>query len=361
MRRRSQGLEHPLPNLDAHLHKLIHTDIGVGNFPNIATPVQTPQRNLLGAAPSILESIGTGTNNIMGPTPPDDMAAMLPAGGLIAPTLTDGSAAPRPAGGRPAPNINAVVPVDTAVTFPAGGIDMPDDALTDDNPYFEIGTPARPAGSGGTACPTALEMFAMAIEQLPDLEEPVDSFLWREAFMRQACLADKALADFHCELDGRFDTVEALRVSCADLKDLCLDLHATETATCATATATTSDLASLIMLMGCTHERVSTLKAASAKNTADVAATMAALAGNKAAHNRTAEAVAGISATVTGTVDDLVGHHIGALKSDVSSLGQDVHALRTLLATVHEKPPPPAAPPDGAPARQPMVPPLPIR
>jgi hypothetical protein len=75
---------------------------------------------------------------------------------------------------------------------------MPDDALTDDNPYFEIGTPARPTGSGGTACPTALEMFAMAIEQLPDLEEPVDSFLWREAFMRQACLADKALADFHC-------------------------------------------------------------------------------------------------------------------------------------------------------------------
>ena len=89
MRCRSQGLEHPLPNLDAHLHALIHTNIGVGNFPNVATPVQTPQRILLGAAPSISESIGPGTNTIMGPTPPDYMAAMLPAGGLIAPTLTN--------------------------------------------------------------------------------------------------------------------------------------------------------------------------------------------------------------------------------------------------------------------------------
>ena len=121
--------------------------------------------------------------------------------------------------------------------------------------------------------------------------------------MQQARLANKALADFHRKLDGRFDTVAALRVSCADIKDLCLDLHATATATCAAATATTSYLASLIVLMGPTHERVSTLETASAKNTADVAATMAALAGNAAAHNRTAEAVAGISATVIGTVD----------------------------------------------------------
>ena len=59
--------------------------------------------------------------------------------------------------------------------------------------------------------------------------------------------------------------------------------------------ATTSDLASLIVLMGRTHERVSTLEAASAKNTADVVATMAALAGNAAAHNRTTEAVLGLA------------------------------------------------------------------
>ena len=74
--------------------------------------------------------------------------------------------------------------------------------------------------------------------------------------MRQARLADKALEDFHCELNGRFDMVAALHVSYADLKDSCLDLRATATATCATATATTSDLASLIVLMGRTHERV---------------------------------------------------------------------------------------------------------
>ena len=183
----------------------------------------------------------------MGPSPHDDMAAMLPAGGLIAPTLTNSLAAPRPTGGRPAPDINAVAPVDTAATLPAGdinavvpvdtavtlpaggrrpapninavvpvdtaatllagGIDTPDDALRGDNPYFKFGTPARPTGSGGTACLTALETFAMSIEQLPNLEEPVDSFLWRETFMQQARLADKALADFHRELDGRFDTV----------------------------------------------------------------------------------------------------------------------------------------------------------
>ncbi len=168
--------------------------------------------------------------------------------------------------------------------------------------------------------------------------------------MRQACLADKALADFHRKLDDHFVTVETLRVSCADLKDSCLDLRATATAMCANVSATTSDLASLIVLMGRMHERVSTLEAASAKNTTDVASAMSALAGNAAGHNRTAAAVAGISATVTGTVDDLVGRHIGALKSDVSSLGQDVHALCTLLASMHGKPPPPAAPPDGAPA-----------
>ena len=68
--------------------------------------------------------------------------------------------------------------------------------------------------------------------------------------MQQARLADKALVDFHCKLDGRFNTVAALRVSCTDLKDSCLDLRATAMATCATATATTSDLALLMVLMG---------------------------------------------------------------------------------------------------------------
>ena len=57
-------------------------------------------------------------------------------------------------------------------------------------------------------------------------------------------------------------------------------------------------------------------------------------------HATTAAAVAEISTTVTDAVDNLVGRHIGSLKSDVSSLGQDVLALRTLLATMHGKPPP---------------------
>ena len=48
-------------------------------------------------------------------------------------------------------------------------------------------------------------------------------------------------------------------------------------------------------------------------------------------------------------MDDFVGCHIGSLKSDVSSLGQDVLALRTLLATMHGKPPP-TPPPTTTPA-----------
>ena len=151
MRRRSQGLGHPLPNLYTHLHRHVHTDLGDGNF------------ILLGAAPSLLDS-----SNMT----PDATAAMLPTGGHIAPALTDGSVATRPAGGRPAPDVD-VEPVDASATFPAGGIDAPynfeltddneepvdaaaklpagginapdDDELSDHNLYFEFGTPARPA------------------------------------------------------------------------------------------------------------------------------------------------------------------------------------------------------------------------
>jgi hypothetical protein len=96
----------------------------------------------------------------------------------------------------------------------------------------------------------------------------------------------------------------------------------------------------LVALIGNTHEMVLTLEAATAKNKADVATTMNALAATTAAHATTAAAVAEISTVVTDAVDDRIGHHIGSLKSDVSSLGQDVLALRTLLATMHGKPPP---------------------
>ena len=254
-----------------------------------------------GGRPALALTDGSAATSPAGgrPAPEDDdveTAVMLPAGGCPTPTLTDGSAATSPAGGCLAPKD---VAVETATAC---------DDLTADNPYFNFDMSAplndtRPTTCGDRARPTALEIFVMAVGELPDLAEPVDSFLWRETFMRQACLADSALADFHRELDGRFETADALRISCAALKVSCLDLHAT-------ATTTSFDLASLIVLMGRTHKRVSTLEAASAKNTADVAAT-----------------------------NDLVGRHIGALQSDVSVLGQDVHALCTLLATMHGNPP----------------------
>ena len=63
-----------------------------------------------------------------------------------------------------------------------------------------------------------------------------------------------------------------------------------------------------------------------------------------------------IGTTVNDAVDDLVGCHIGSLKSDVSSLGQDVLALRTLLATMHGKPLP-TPPSNATPAADGTVPP----
>lgn len=310
MRRRSQGIAPPPTLLEAHLHRLQDDR----NFPNVATPVLAVRRILQH------NPIGTASDNRFlaladdeskedtddTTIPPQANAAMLPAGGHTAPTLADGSAATRPAGGRP-------VPVDVAVTTAVAETTAAAfDELGEDNPYFNFGMPAPLNETRPPASPTALGTFAMAVGELPDLAEPVDSFLWRETFMRQARLADIALAEFRRELDGRFDSADAIRVSCAALKDSCMELRDT-------ATKTTSDLASLIALMGRTHERVSTLEAASAKNTADVAAT-----------------------------NELVGRHIGALKSDVSVLGQDVHALRTLLATMHGKPPPPDTPPPTA-------------
>ena len=153
--------------------------------------------------------------------------------------------------------------------------------------------------------------------------------------MQHARRADAALADFHHELDDRVRPVDTLHELCADLKDSCANVHTM-------VTATSSTLALLVVLMGNTHERVSTLEAATAKNEADVATTMHALAATTAAHASTAAAVAEIGSVGTDAVDDRVGHHIGSLKSDVSSLGQDVLALRTLLATMHGTPTPAA-------------------
>ena len=151
--------------------------------------------------------------------------------------------------------------------------------------------------------------------------------------MQHARRADAALADFHHELDDRVRPVDTLHELCADLKDSCANVHTM-------VTATSSTLALLVAIMGNTHERVLTLEAATAKNEADVATTMHALAATTAAHASTTTAVAEIGSVVTDAMDNHVGRHIGSLKSNVSSLGQDVLALHTLLATMHGKPMP---------------------
>ncbi len=234
------------------------------------------------------------------------------------------------------------------------------------------------------ARPTVMETFPAAVDELPDLEDPVDSYVWCETFIKHARRADTALADFNSELDTRFGPADALRVSCAALKDSCTEL-------CATVTDNSSALASLIALMGQMHAKVSTLEAATAKNAADVATTTAALAATVAAQATTAAAVTEFSTTVNDAVVDHVGRHFGPLRSDVSSLGQEVVSLgpridalvehvttndgvlgeldkhvteaeslgprlteldvrvTTLLANMHGDPPPPAAPLPGAP------------
>ena len=342
MRRRSQGL-------DAHFRKHIH--LGPGNFPTVATP----RRSLHGAATySPDESIGTGpalaptedmasTHSHGGCTPPEATAATSPAGRrhsaddddvLDNDTGRTGTANPRPAGGRPVPDNDA----GTQLDFGFGVAPLADRANRRlaaalcqrlDVKFGVTPLAVTPlAGIPRPAPPTVMGPFVAAIADLPDLEQPVDTYIWQETFIQHACRADAALADFHCKLEDRVRPIDTLRESCADLKDSCANLHTT-------VTATSSTLASLVALMGNTHERVSTLEAATAKNEADVAAATA-------AHASTAVAVAEIGSVVTEAVDDRVGRHIGSLKSDVSSLGQDVLALRTLLATMHGTPTPTA-------------------
>jgi hypothetical protein len=125
---------------------------------------------------------------------------------------------------------------------------------------FDISPVTPIANRTPAACPTVMETFATAIEGLPDLEEPVHSYIWREAFMKHARRADEALAEFHRELGVCVCPVDTLRDSCTNLKELCTNLHTA-------ATATSSTLASLVVLMGIMH------KAANAKvNLFDIAA-----------------------------------------------------------------------------------------
>ena len=316
MRRRSQGIDPPRSRLDAHLRKHIHSHhLGVEKFLEVATPVQTPRRNLHGAATySSDKSIRTGPDYLLSVlAPTEGIAAMHSPGGCITPAPPDDMAAKSPAGGRHTANDN-----------------------DEDNVTLGFGITllaSKNAGHDRPVRPTMMESFAVAIADLPDLADPVHSYIWRETFMQLARRADAALADFHRELDVRVRPVNTLRELCANLKASCADLHTT-------VTATSSTLTLLVLLMGNTHERVSTLEAATAKHEADVATTMNTLAATTAAHATTAAAVAEIGTVVADSVNDRVGFHIGSLKSDVSSLGQDVLALRSLLANMHEKPPP---------------------
>ena len=234
MRLRSQGNAPPRSLLDAHLRKHIH--LGNGNFPTIATP----RRSIHGAANySPDESIRTGP--ALAPT--DDMASTHSPGGCITPTPPDAMAATSPAGGRHTADDDDVPDDDTGRTgtakpCPAGGRPVPDD---DAGTQLDFGFGVAPLADGANrrlaaalrqrldvefgvtplavtplagrprpAPPTVMGSFVAAIADLPDLEQPVDSYIWRETFMQHARRADAALADFHRELDSRVRPVDIL-------------------------------------------------------------------------------------------------------------------------------------------------------
>lgn len=241
--------------------------------------------------------------------------------------------------------------IGTVSPCPTGGCPVPDN-VAGTHLDFEFGVSpltVTPLAGRTNTCPasvadcptppTVLGSFAVAFVKLPDLADPVDFYVWRETFLKHARRADAALADFNHELDTRICPADALRASCANLKDSCIKLHTA-------VTANSSNLAPLITLMSQTHARVLNLEVDTAKNAADVATTMTALVATPTAHATTAETVAGFS----NAVDDHVGRHIGSLKSVVSSLGHDVLALRNILTNMHGDPPPPTALPPGAPA-----------
>ena len=108
--------------------------------------------------------------------------------------------------------ITPAPPDDMATTSPAGGRHTAD-ADDEDNVNLEFGiTPltSKNAGHKRTIRPTVMESFAAAIANLPDLEEPIHSYIWQKMFMQHARQAGAALADFHRELDSRVRPVDIL-------------------------------------------------------------------------------------------------------------------------------------------------------
>jgi len=138
------------------------------------------------------------------PTPPDAMAATSPAGGRNTADDNDvpddntgrmGTVTPRPAGGRPVPDDDA----GTQLDFGFGVAPLADeanrrlDAALHQRLDFELGVtplaagrpPTHPASAGDRPTPpTVMGSFVAAIADLPDLEKPFDSYIWRETFMQ---------------------------------------------------------------------------------------------------------------------------------------------------------------------------------
>jgi hypothetical protein len=153
-----------------------------------STGIRSNAMNMAPATDSASD-VGFSNNFEFGVTPPDGTTATRSARGRTAPTPTDCTAATHPAGGRTAPALTN----STTATRSAEGCTAPNDVIADSSEF--VVTPIADRNAMRPALPTMLELFARAIKQLPDLEEPVDLFLWQETFMRQACLADTAMAD----------------------------------------------------------------------------------------------------------------------------------------------------------------------
>ena len=135
---RSQEIEPPCSLLNAHLRRHIHTHLGDGKFPNVATPEQTPDNMLLALAPT------------------DGMAATHFPGGCTTPAPTDV----------------------TAATSPTGGCPTPDDDAEDNVNLWRQPACKQECRARMPRSPTVMESFAAAIDKLPDLEEPVHSYIW---------------------------------------------------------------------------------------------------------------------------------------------------------------------------------------
>jgi len=128
-----------------------------------------------------------------------------------------GTVKPRPAGGRPMPDDDA----GTQLDFGFGVAPLADDAnrrlaaALRQRLDVELGVPPLAvtplAGRPCPASPTVMGSLVAAIADLPDLEQPVDSYIWRETFMQHARRANAALADFHRELDNCVCLVDTLR------------------------------------------------------------------------------------------------------------------------------------------------------